>query len=130
MARQARVFVDLDLGFYAHPVTGDVSKKYDEDAIKTSVRNLVLTSAYERKFHSEINSGVYRLLFEPASPLVQASLRVAIINVITNFEPRVKVLDVKVGISNDTSSANVTILFKIINTDKPLQIDIILNRSR
>ena len=130
MARQTRVFVDLDLGFFAHPITGDVSRKYDEDSIKQSVKNLVLTSAYERKFHSEINSGVNRLLFEPASPLLQATLRIAIINVISNFEPRVQVLDVKVGISNDSGSANIIIIFKIINTEKPLQIDLILNRSR
>ena len=130
MARNTRVFVDIDLGFYAHPITGDISVKYDDDAIKASVKGLVKTYVYDRKFHSEINSGIYGLLFEPSSPLLQASLKKAIINVITNFEPRVQIISVEVGISNDTGTANVVITFKIINTEKPLEVSLVLERSR
>ena len=34
MARNTRTYADLDLNFTANPVTGDVSLKYDENAIK------------------------------------------------------------------------------------------------
>ena len=38
----SRTFSDLDLNFIANPVTGDVYKKFDENAIKASIKNLVL----------------------------------------------------------------------------------------
>ena len=40
---KTRTFSDLDLNFIANPVTKDVSKKYDESAIKQSIKNLILT---------------------------------------------------------------------------------------
>ena len=69
MARNTRTFTDLDLNFFAHPVTKDVTTKIDEQAIKSSVRNLILTSNYEKPFHPEIGSPLKSLLFEPATPL-------------------------------------------------------------
>ena len=41
-------YSDLDLDFIAHPTTGDVVKKTGVDAIKRSVRNLILTNFYDR----------------------------------------------------------------------------------
>ncbi|MGA1048851.1 MAG: hypothetical protein ACO3UU_12655 [Minisyncoccia bacterium] len=51
MARNTRIFSDLDFNFTAHPVTKDVSRKYDENAIKQSLKNLLLTRNFERPFH-------------------------------------------------------------------------------
>ena len=65
MARSTRTFSDLDLNFGMHPVTRDVVLKYDDQAIKAAVKNLVLTQNYERPFHSEIGSQIRGLLFEP-----------------------------------------------------------------
>ena len=65
----SRTFSDIDLNFIPHPVTGDIVKKYDESAIKAAIRNLVLTSNYERPFHSEIGSQLRNLLFVPMSPI-------------------------------------------------------------
>jgi hypothetical protein len=69
MARNTRTFTDLDLNFLAHPVTKDVTAKTDEQAVKASIRNLILTSNYEKPFHPEIGSPIKSLLFEPATPL-------------------------------------------------------------
>ena len=49
---------DLDLDFVPHPVTKDISIKTNDEAVKRSVRNLVLTNAYEKPFHPEISSDV------------------------------------------------------------------------
>ena len=62
-------YIDLDLDFTRNPATNDVSFKKDEEAIKRSVRNLVLTNFGERKFHPEIGSDAYSYLFENMSPL-------------------------------------------------------------
>lgn len=130
MARNTRTFSDIDFNFTAHPVTGDIVRKYDEEAIKQSVKNLILTQNYERPFHSEIGSQLRGLLFEPATPMLAILLKRAITDTIINFEPRVKLIDVTVKLSPDTNSVNVTIEFSIINTVRPIQVTMTLKRTR
>jgi phage baseplate assembly protein W len=130
MARNTRIFSDLDLNFTAHPVTKDVTRRFDENAIKTSLKNLILTSNYERPFHSEIGSPIKRLLFEPASPMLESLITKAITDVVNNFEPRVILIDVTSQVSEDSNSVNVSIEFKIINTERPITLDLVLERTR
>lgn len=130
MARNTRTFSDLDLNFGMHPVTRDVVLKYDEQAIKAAVKNLVLTQNYERPFHSEIGSQIRGLLFEPATPMLNVMLKRAITDTIVNFEPRVKLNDVVVTVSPDNNEVYASIYFTIINTTRPLQVDLILTRTR
>jgi len=130
MTINTRTFKDLDFSFTAHPVTGDVSRKYDENAIKASVKNLILTSNYERPFHSEIGSPIRRLLFDLPSPMFVFSMKRAITDVIYNYEPRVELIDVIVKDNLDQNEVVVTIEFKIVNTERPLSLELILERSR
>jgi phage baseplate assembly protein W len=130
MARNTRIFSDIDLNFTAHPVTKDIARRYDENAIKTSLKNLILTSNYERPFHSEIGSPIKRLLFEPATPMLEALVERAIYDVVNNFEPRVQLINVLVNLSPDTNSLYVSIEFKIVNTERPLLLDLVLERTR
>lgn len=130
MARNTRIFSDIDLNFTAHPVTGDVTHRYDENAIKSSVRNLLLTRNYERPFHSEIGSPVRALLFENPGPMFTVMLQRAIIDVINNFEPRVNIIDVTVDDSLDANAVAVTVTFKIVNTERPITLDLSLERTR
>lgn len=129
-SRNTRTFSDLDLNFFANPYTKDISKKYDENAIKQSIKNLVLTRHYEKKFHPEIGSQVKGLLFENDSPMLQTTMERAITYTIENFEPRAKLLSVYVNTDGDTNSVSVSITFSIINTQKPLTIDFTLQRTR
>ena len=130
MARNTRTFSDLDLNFTAHPVTGDLTRKFDEAAIKQAVKTLVLTSNYERPFHSDVGSQIRGLMFEPITPMLNMLIKRAIIDVITNHEPRVRLIDVLVRFSPDQNSAYFTIEFTIVNTVRPLQIDLVLTRTR
>lgn len=130
MANTTRIFKDLDLMFTAHPVTGDIARKYDENAIKQAVKNLILTQNYERPFHSEIGSQVRALLFENATPMTKALLKKTITDVINNFEPRVNLIDVGVQFLEDRNAVNIEILFKIKNTFTPLTVNLVLERTR
>lgn len=130
MANTTRIFKDLDLMFTAHPVTGDVARKYDENAIKQSVKNLILTQNFERPFHSEIGSQVRALLFENATPMTKALLKKTITDVINNFEPRVQLIDVGVQFLEDRNSVGIEIQFKIRNTFTPLSVNLVLERTR
>lgn len=130
MAKNARTFTDLDLTFAASPATGDIVRKYDENAIKQSVKNLVMTRNYERPFHPEIGSQVNNLLFEPFSPMLQAMLQQAITNTINNFEPRVELINVFVTLKPDNNTVDVSIVFRIVNTIRQLTVDFTLKRTR
>lgn len=130
MARNTRTFSDLDLNFTAHPVTRDIVLRYDENAIRTSLKNLILTSNFERPFHSEIGSPIKRLLFEPATPMLAVVMRRAIVDTVNNFEPRVELLNVDVYVAEDSNAIRVTIEFKIVNTERPLSLDLVLERTR
>lgn len=130
MARNTRIFSDLDLNFTPHPVTGDLVRRFDENAIKQAVKNLVMTKHFERPFHSELGSPVMALLFEPMTPLTSLMVRRAIIDLISNFEPRVELLDVEVIASPEQNSLYVTIIFKIVNTERPITLDLLLERTR
>ena len=60
--RSSRVYKDLNLNFTTNPVTSDVTTVTDVNAVKRSVRNLLLTNHYDRPFHPEIGSNVQTLL--------------------------------------------------------------------
>lgn len=130
MTRSTRTFSDLDLNFIASPTTGDIFKKYDESAIKQSIKSLILTNHYEKPFHPEIGSQINSLLFEPFSPMLKSVLERAIANTIINFEPRVELLSVNALLNPDNHTVYCSIEFKIINTENPLTLDLILQRTR
>lgn len=130
MAINTRTFSDLDFNFTPHPVTGDISRRFDENAVKFAIKNLILTSNYERPFHSEIGTPIRGLLFELPTPLFDLSLKRAIIDVITNYEPRAEIIDVIILYEKDSNAINVTIEFKIVNTEKPLSVELVLERTR
>jgi phage baseplate assembly protein W len=129
MANPTRTFSDMDLSFRPHPMTGDLMAKYDENAIKTSIKNLIMTNHFERPFHSEIGSGVAGMLFELATPATAVLLRESIRNVINNFEPRVIVDDVNTAFSADELTVNITLTFRIINTSTPINVQFALRRT-
>ena len=54
LSTHTRGWSDLDLDFTAHPVTKDIVRKTNVEAVKRSVRNLIRTNMYERPFHPEI----------------------------------------------------------------------------
>lgn len=123
-------YSDLDLDFIPHPTTKDVVKKTGEDAIKRSVRNLILTNFYDRKFQHYIGSNTYKLLFEPINPLIVNFLRDAIFEVLGTYEPRVAINTVKVSVDADNNGYNVTIEYIIKNNDRPVTINLFLERIR
>lgn len=133
--RVNRLYSDLDLDFLPHPTTKDVVKKTGVDAIKRSIRNLVLTNFYDRKFQSYIGSNAVKILFDNVSPLTATFLQNAIIEVITNFEPRVQLVNneyrgVYVEVDADRNGYNVRIEFIVVNTGEKAYQGIFLERIR
>ena len=128
--RNSKSFADLNLLFTASPSTGDITKKTDEEAIKSSLRNLISTKNYERPFHPEIGCQIFSLLFENFTSVTSQVMRKTIQDVVNKFEPRVDILDVLVYETVDENNLNVSVTFKIINTERPVTFNTILQRVR
>ena len=74
-SRNTRRYIDLDLFFKRKIPSNDVNTITDIQAVKRSVRNLVLLNPYEKPFHPEISSGIRGMLFELMTPFVAAQLQ-------------------------------------------------------
>ena len=130
ISRNSKEYSDLDLFFQAHPYTRDVNRKYDFEAIKASVRNLILTKNYERPFHPEIGSQVTNMFFEDYSPSVRLMVERTIVETIERFEPRVRLISVQLIEDPDNNSISVEIVFTPSNIDVPITITQYLGRLR
>lgn len=125
-----RTFKDLDLNFTVHPIKKDINKHVNEYAVINSVKNLVSTNFYEKPFRPEIGSGIRNLLFENIDPIISARLERAIVETITNYEPRVSISSIRATANPDENLYNISMTFFIINNPSPITIDFFLERIR
>lgn len=125
-----RTFSDLNWDLEIHPATNDVLRVYDANAIKASVKHLVLTEFYGRPFHPEIGSSVAGLLFEPWSPIVDRAVEISIEDIINNHEPRATVNLVSVEFDDKTHTYKVTVHFYMNALMQEATVDLLLERAR
>ena len=130
LSTHTRTWADLDLDFAKHPVTKDIVRKTNVEAVKRSVRNLILTNQYERPFHPEIDGGVTRHLFGLSTAHTKHDIALAIQSCLKNYEPRVIVDNVSVTGDLDKNGFNASIFFRVINSPEPIVIGIFLERTR
>ena len=129
--RNVRQYTDLDLFFAKKATSKDISKVTDIQAVKRSIRNLVLTNHYEKPFHPEIGSGVRGILFEPMTPLTAHILTRKIEDVIVNFEPRARLISVRAQPNLDRNEYECTIEFFVVNAPTELvDLTVFLERLR
>ena len=123
--------IDLDLFFGKKSSDLDVNTVTDIQAVKRSIRNLVLMNTYEKPFHPEISSGVRDMLFELMTPVTAALLARQIQDVIENFEQRARLVGVKAIPDYDRNSYTVSVEFYIVNAPTELvDLTIMLERLR
>jgi len=120
ISRNVRQYRDLDLFFSRKNGTNDITKRTDIEAVKRSIRNLVLTNFYEKPFHPEIGSGIRDMLFENMTPITAVVLARKVEDVIENFEPRARLISVRSLPNLDRNEYEVTIEFFVVNAPTEL----------
>lgn len=125
----SRGFQDLAISFKANPSTGDFGVVKNENAIKQSVRNLILTQFGERPFQEEIGSRVNALLFEPWDPFSVDALKSEIFNCLTRLEPRIECTGVEVRDDSDINAVQIGIDYTIVGESEVKQVDFLLERA-
>jgi phage baseplate assembly protein W len=130
ISRNVKQYRDLDL-FFSRKSNKDVNKVTDVEAVKRSVRNLVLLNSYEKPFHPEIAGDVRGLLFENMTPLTSAVIARKIQDVIENFEPRARLTGVQAIPDFDRNLYEVTVYFYVVNAPTELvEVTQLLERLR
>ncbi len=129
-SRSVQQYSDLDL-FFGKNSNEDVNIIGDVQAVKRSVRNLVLMNQFEKPFHPEIYSGVRGQLFELMTPSTAIILARQIQDVIENFEPRARLIGVRAFPNLDANAYDVSVEFYVVNAPTELvELTLILERLR
>ena len=130
ITRNVRRYTDLDL-FFGRKTNSDVNKVTDVQAVKRSIRNLVLLNAYEKPFHPEIAGGVREMLFELMSPMTAQIIARKVELVIRNFEPRARLVGVRALPDLDRNAYEITVEFYVVNAPTELvDLTVFLERLR
>lgn len=124
------LYSDLNLKFIPHPITGDVTRLTDTDAIRRSVRNIVSTNYYERPFKPSLGGNIRNMLFnlDDDESISKASKKIK--EVIETFEPRVNNVFCRVNNQRGTNTLNLTIFYNIVNGVSNQKVDLTLSRAR
>ena len=128
--RSARIYKDLNLDFQQNTATKDIQKMSDVEAVKRSVRNLISTNHYEKPFHPEIGSNLRAMLFELMTPQMNHVITKQIENLINNYEPRCRLVQVHTQPMFERNGYAVQISFYVQNYQNPVVVESFLERLR
>ena len=129
-ALKTELYSDFFVGLDIHPGKKDLARATNENAIKRSIVNLLLTDYDERLYQPNLGANLKYLLFEPADGETLALMRRQIEICLSKFEPRMNILSLQLNTSADEQQINVTLMFTTVTIPKPITINLILNRVR
>jgi phage baseplate assembly protein W len=130
MSRDSQAYSDFTTDMTPHPVSLDIVKFIDENAVIRSVRNLLMTNRYERLYQPTIGTDIRKMLFEPVNSMTAQNISDFVKNTIYDFEPRAKLLSVTVTPDEDGNRYIVSITIIVINKQDPISFNITLDRIR
>ena len=128
--RSSRIYKDLNLDFQKNTATKDIQKITDIEAVKRSVRNLINLNHYEKPFHPEIGSNLRAMLFKNMTPQMNVTISRHIEMLISNYEPRARLVTVRTLPQFDRNAYAVTINFQVVNQPEPVVVETLLERLR
>ena len=126
----AGLFSDIPISFISHPQTKDIRPITDIQAIRQSVKILVLTATTDRPFRPDLGGNVAAYLFENATQLTALGIRDEITRVLERNEPRISNTTVLVDLDQDRNQLLVTIAFQIKGTQTNTEVSFYLDRIR
>lgn len=133
--RKQEFYSDFLINFDKNPITGVLAKVTNEDSIKQSLKNLILTNRTERFYDPLIGSKIQSLLFEPLDLFTADVLKDEITTTIKNYEPRVTIHTIEVTPADlfkatSENGYNISIVFSTINIPQETRLDFFLSRVR
>ena len=122
-------YTDIDMSLKNNSFYGDIVVLKDEDAIKNSIRNLIITSFGQRPFEPYLSSIIPKLLFAKPSTSVIISIKESISQVLVN-EPRIDVFEIDVINFPSENAYSIDIYYALRNSDEVETLNIPLKRTK
>ena len=110
-------FRDLDLDIEPNPVTGDLIIKEDIEAVKQSIKNIILFDLFEKPFRTDIPVAINQFLFENSDDFNIDYLLERITRKVIKHEPRVKNLSVLLA-KKEANELRIDIIYDYENKTK------------
>ena len=129
-SKKINIYSDFKKDLEISSLSDDLTVWKDEDSVKESIKNLVLTDRGERLMQPNIGGNVRAMLFENKTPAGLKLVEDQIKSTISIYEPRAILEDVVVTGSLDDNTVRVQVVFFIQNIEQPLEVDVFLERTR
>jgi phage baseplate assembly protein W len=109
--------LSLNTNIISEEGKGDIYKKTDAAAVKQSIKNLLMTNRFEKPYRPAFGANLGSKLFELIDEASGNEVIDLVKKSIERYEPRAKILNIKVFSNPDNYSLSVTLEFRIINTN-------------
>jgi len=129
-SKKITLYQDFKKNLEISPVSSDLTVWKDEDAVKESIKNLVLTDRGERLMQPNMGGNINAMLFENITPAVLILIQNQVRNTVELYEPRAELIDVIATSNIDDYTVRVKIIFYITNVQQHITLDVFLERTR
>ena len=121
LGKVSRSFKDLSFNMTKNPITDDIVILKNEEAIKQSVKNLVLTQLNERPFNPLLGTNTTSYLFELSTEVSENKIIDEIERVLIENESRIALDNISVNVTDDENEFEVEIEYFIIGAAPEVQ---------
>ncbi len=128
--KKISIYSDFKKNLEVSPLSLDLTLNKDEDAVKESIVNLLLTDRGERLMQPNIGGNLRAMLFENITPGVLVMIENQVRLTLDLYEPRAEIIDVLVTSNIDDNVVKIQIEFYISNNQQPISVDVFLERTR
>lgn len=131
MLKKNLTYSDIPFFISKNPFNNDLSLVKDVNAIKQSLRNIVMTIVGEKPFNYLFGGNPIRFLFDNLEPSTIFSCRNLIGKNINTFEPRVELRDIIIEQSYvNPNKINIVVIYSILQLGTVDSVSISLERTR
>jgi phage baseplate assembly protein W len=128
--KTSEIYSDFQTNLTVHPIKKDLTRLTNEDAVKRSIKNILLTNHYERPFRPRFGANLRKYLFENIDSIVIKHIENDILTAIENYEPRANVIKITVTSNPDNNAINASIIFSTINSLQTVTLNTIIALDR
>jgi len=130
ITKKQELYSDFFMNLDENPVSLDLARKTNEEAVKASIKNLLLTDKGERPYQPNLGCNIRQMLFDNVTPDSIITMREIIKETLESYEPRANIIGVDVTSSIDDNEVFITVVFKVINNSEPVTLVTSLTRVR
>jgi phage baseplate assembly protein W len=130
ITKKQELYSDFFMNLDENPVSQDLARKTNEEAVKASIKNLLLTDKGERPYQPNLGCNIRQMLFDNMTPDTIILMKEVIKDTLEAYEPRADIIGIDVRSSVDDNQVNIAVVFKVINSSEPVTLVTSLTRVR